>query len=74
MPLDHVTQLEVSRGMQRPLMRRAGIGFVVGGVVGAVAGATAGSDCAPNSSCDGGEVGAVFGGFLIGSMGGSSVS
>lgn len=71
LPLDQVTQLEVSHGKQRHLMRGAGIGFLVGGALGAATGAAAGSDCAPNEfMCPGAGGGAIIGGVFIGTFGG----
>src|SRR3954465_8934260 len=36
LPLDQLTRLEVSYGMQRQPLRRAGIGFLIGGGIGAI--------------------------------------
>lgn len=71
MPLEQVSRLEVSRGLQRQLMRRAGIGFLAGATVGGVAGALAGSDCRPNDIlCPGTGGGLIIGGVFFGTVGG----
>ena len=71
LPLDQVTQLDVSHGMQRQPLRRAGIGFLVGGVVGAVGGAAAESGCERTEGfCLGAGGGAIIGGVFYGAVGG----
>jgi hypothetical protein len=71
LPLDQVTQLDVSHGMQRQPLRRAGIGFLVGGVVGAVGTAAAESSCNRSEDfCFGAGVGAFVGGIFYGAVGG----
>jgi hypothetical protein len=70
-PLDQVTRLDVSHGMQRQLFRRAGIGFLVGGVAGAVGGAAAESGCKRTEDiCFGAGGGAIIGGIFYGAVGG----
>ena len=71
-PLDQVARLEVSRGMQRQPLRRAGIGFVVGAAVGALGVAASESDCHENSGqiCFGAGGGAMIGGIFFGAVGG----
>jgi hypothetical protein len=74
LPLDQVTRLEVSRGMARQPLRRAGIGFAVGAAVGAagVAASEAGSDCDESGGriCLGAGGGALLGGIFYGAVGG----
>jgi hypothetical protein len=71
LPLDQVTQLDVSHGMQRQPLRRAGIGFLVGGVVGAVGVAAAESGCdSRREFCLGVGGGALVGGIFYGAVGG----
>lgn len=70
-PLDQVTRLDVSHGMQRQPLRRAGIGFLVGGVVGAVGVAAAESGCDRTQDfCFGAGDGALIGGIFYGAVGG----
>ena len=70
-PLDQVTRLDVSHGMQRQPLRRAGIGFLVGGVAGAVGGAAAESGCKRTEDiCFGAGGGAIIGGIFYGAVGG----
>ena len=71
-PLDQVTRLDVSRGMQRQLLRRAGIGFLVGAAVGAAGVAAEESGCHASSGqfCLGVGGGAIIGGMFYGSLGG----
>jgi hypothetical protein len=71
LPLDQVTRLDVSHGMQRQPLRRAGIGFLVGGVVGAVGVAAAESGCNRSEDfCFGTGDGALIGGIFYGAVGG----
>ena len=71
LPLDQVTRLDVSHGMQRQPLRRAGIGFLVGGVVGAVGVAAAESGCDESREiCFGAGGGALIGGIFYGAVGG----
>ena len=72
LPLDQVTRLDVSHGMQRQLLRRAGIGFLVGGVVGGVGVAASESGCHASSGqfCLGVGGGAILGGIFFGAVGG----
>jgi hypothetical protein len=70
-PLDQVTRLDVSHGMQRQPLRRAGIGFLVGGVAGAVGGAAVESGCNRTEDiCFGAGGGAIIGGIFYGAVGG----
>lgn len=68
MPLEQVTRLDVSRGMQRRNPApRAGVGFLLGASIGAVAGLSSGEDCSSTTGmiCIGaGEAALLVGGAL----------
>ncbi|HKP15702.1 MAG TPA: hypothetical protein VJT85_06545 [Gemmatimonadaceae bacterium] len=72
LPLEQVTRLDVSRGMEHHVLRRSGIGFLVGAGLGAVTGAIAESDCstAKEFICLGAGGGALLGGIALGAVGG----
>jgi hypothetical protein len=70
LPLDQVARLEVSGGMQRPFLRRAGIGFLVGGAVGAAGLASASGNCSTNEICFNAGDAALVGGIFFGAIGG----
>jgi len=70
-PLDQLTRLEVSRGMQRQPLRRAGIGFLVGAGVGAIGVAAIEAGCdSSREICFGAGGGALIGGIFYGAVGG----
>jgi len=72
MSLDQVSRVDVSRGKERRVLRRAGVGFLVGAGVGAVTGAISESQCEPETDfiCLGADGGALLGGVLLGAVGG----
>jgi hypothetical protein len=72
MSLDQVSRVDVSRGRERRVLRRAGVGFLVGAGVGAVTGAISESQCEPEKEfiCLGADGGAFLGGMFFGALGG----
>ena len=72
MSLDQVSRVDVSRGKERRVLRRAGVGFLVGAGIGAVSGAIAESQCDPATDfiCLGADGGALLGGVFLGAVGG----
>jgi hypothetical protein len=71
LPLDQLNRLEVSYGMQRQMLRRAGIGFLVGGGIGAIGLAAEESGCDRRRDfCLGTGGGALVGGIFYGAVGG----
>ena len=71
LPIDQISRLEVSRGMQRQPLRRAGIGFVVGAAIGAIGVAAEESGCHRETEfCLGAGGGALVGGIFYGAVGG----
>jgi hypothetical protein len=72
MSLDQVSRVDVSRGSERRVLRRAGVGFLVGAGGGAVFGAIAESQCDPATDfiCLGADGGALLGGLFFGAVGG----
>ena len=72
MPLDQVTRVDVSRGRERRVLRRAGVGFFVGAGIGAVSGAISESQCRPETDyiCLSAGGGALVGGAFFGTVGG----
>jgi hypothetical protein len=72
LPLDQVTRLDVSLGLQRHLMARAGVGFLTGTTLGALGGAIAEAGCGPNDRrfCLNAGGGALVYGLFFGCLGG----
>jgi len=71
LPLDQVTRLDVSRGMRRQPLTRAGIGLLVGGALGAAGGfAMASDDCGSPSGCANKTDPAILVGLGAGVVGG----
>jgi hypothetical protein len=72
MSLDQVSRVDVSRGRERRILRRAGVGFLVGAGGGALFGAIAESQCDPATEfvCLGAGGGAFLGGVFFGAVGG----
>jgi hypothetical protein len=72
LPVEQLTRLDVSRGMQRQPLRRAGVGFVVGATLGSIGAALTESNCDSRGgqNCLGAGGGALIGGIFYGAFGG----
>lgn len=68
LPVQQVTRLYVSRGRQRHVLSRTGLGFLIGAGVGAAWGAAQKEDC--SEICFGEGFAVAVGGVVLGTVGG----